>query len=1054
MLDNSFIYKKDFDQYYKKFQNQAQTDLYKSLYQVARLIESEDTKSLDFNEFITSYNKNLKLITDLVKDNYRLQYRVHELGIKNRLKKKVGRYRPPEEIKNYVTESELENILAGVYENSSYSSLLTFGEDALAIFKNLSDENFESGINAIQKQISLPKIKNPPLVSIIIPTRDGIDHLKRLFSEFDQSSGYSNYEIIVVDNASNDGTRNYLENLKKSLNLRIIYNSENKSFSECNNIAVNREAKGDYVLFLNNDVSPTNGWLNHMVSTVVKDDSVGAVGAKLIYPYKDGFENSFKIQHGGLGFKIENDFIRPVNMGVGSRFFSRNTIKEEEKAGVTAACLLISKKKFQEVGGFDEAYWYGYEDVDLCLKLREAGYKNIINNAAVLFHYEFGTQKKNKEKTIIGYRKNNMQVFKDKWQNKLYPNIWQDLLGDSEIFTDKKLHVAFIVTEANSKTAAGDYFTAKELGVALENKGFKVSYFGIRNTPNPYDIDTDVDALISMIDGYDISQITTNKPVKIAWCRNWFERWAERDYFRDFDIVLTNSERAQKLYQDKFFIDSYIFKIATNKDRFSKDYTQEELEEYNSDICFTGNYWHVPRDISKLFDVKKFKDRFDIKIFGKDWNHVKNLKQFWQGFIEYKNIPKVYAAGKVLIDDATFVVNEWGSVNSRVFDGAASGVLVLTNGGEGSKNTFDGIIPTFESRDELSTLLEKYLTDDKLRNEKIKEIQQYTLSHHTYKHRADQLVDILKKELSNKIINIKLPIPNWGEAKQWGDLHFGRGLKRGLESKGFTVKLWALPDWQKHNFGFANIVLRGLSVFELPKYQLNVMWNISHPEKVPLREYEEYDYVLVASKLHANSLKKKGLKNIYELNQYFDESVFSPSHPQHSDKYKSDVLFVGNTRNKYRKIVKDVMSWPEINKYNLKVYGKGWEQYIPKKFIGGEHIDNSQLKYYYQNTKILLNDHWDDMNKYGFVSNRLFDASACGTFVISDSNPGIVDIFGKNVIEEYSNNTSLHTLLNEYIDDASARKSHSNIAKSIVWEKHKLKDITEEIIAVVKELDR
>jgi len=1052
MLDDSFLYQKDFDNYHRKFQERGFDDLYKSLYDNGRLVETDDSDSQDFGTFLQKYYQYLKLVDDLVKDNYRLQQRVHELGIKNRVRKKLRRFRPLEEVKRYVTQSDLEDILDDTFISKNFLPLFPFSKKAMGIFHGLVDESFEDGLRNIQKQVPAPKIKSDPLVSIIIPTRDGLHHLERLFTNFDKSTGYSNYEFIVVDNASKDGTREYLEGLKNSLRLQVIYNSTNKSYSESNNMAA-RVAKGKYLLFLNNDVSPMDNWLGQMVSTALKADDIGVVGAKLVYPYKPGFANSYRIQHGGLGFKLEDDFIRPVNLGGGDGFFTRNTKKEEEKAGVTAACLLVEKKKFDQVGGFDESYWYGYEDVDLCLKLRAEGFRNVINNAAVLFHHEFGTQGQNKEKEVTGYRKRNMEIFRNKWQKTIYPKLWESLLKRDGIYTTKQLHVGFVVTEAKSDTATGDYYTAKEFGEALFAKGCKVSYIGVRSSLDPYSIDPDVDVLISMIDGYDISKIEGNKLVKVAWCRNWFERWVDHEYFRDFDIVLTNSEKSQRYFKDQHLVDSYLFKIATNKERFTKQFSQEELKAYASDICFTGNYWQVPRDIASLFETDKFKDHYKIKIFGKDWGQVKSLKPFWQGFLDYKNLAKVYASGKILIDDATFVVNEWGSVNSRVFDGAASGILVLTNGIEGSQKTFDNLIPTFNSKEELTALLEKYLSDDQLRQKKTNEIRDYVLTHHTYEHRADQLFDILKKELAQKRINLKLPIPRWSEVKQWGDLYFGQGLKRELEKNGFTVKLQILPQWHKANFGFANIVLRGLSIFNLPAQQLNVMWNISHPEKVPLDEYRSYDYTFVASAQHVANLKKKGLDNIHVLNQCFDETIFNPKKNGTHEKYDSDILFVGNTRKHFRKIVRDTISWPNIDKYNFRVFGGGWNEFIDKKYISGEFIANSDLKNYYQNAKILLNDHWDDMNEYGFVSNRLFDASACGAFIISDANPGIKAIFGTDIIEEYTNPAQLHKLLDKYLTNPEERQARAEKAKKLVENNHSFAKRTQELLSTVSEFN-
>jgi O-antigen biosynthesis protein len=1044
MLDNSFLYNRDYKEQRKKLKGKHLEDLYSSLYSNARLYKSEKTQ--DYAKSLVNYSRNLELLRKLAKENHQLQKRVHELGIKNRIKKKLGLYRPPEITKLQIPQIDLENTISENY----VGRILSFSEQALDIFNSLSDESFEEGLNRIQKDLASPIVKSPPLVSIIIPTRNGLHHLKRLFNNFDILTGYSNYEIIVVDNGSNDGTEEYLDSARSLLNLRVIKNKTNKSFSESNNIAA-RKAKGTYLLFLNNDVSPTWGWLNHLVNTALKEPKIGGVGAKLIYPYKEGFENSYKIQHGGIGFQLEDNFIRPINVSNGAGFFESNTKREEEKAGVTAACLLLEKKKFDEVDGFEEAYWYGYEDVDLCLKLRENGYRNVINNAAVLYHFEFGTQNTQSDKIVSDYRRKNMKIFKDKWQRKLYTKYWHSLLSEEDLYSNKRLHVGFIVTEANSKTAAGDYFTANELGIALENKGYRVSYIGMRDSPDPYEIDNDIDILISMIDGYDISRVNNKKSIKVAWCRNWFKRWAGHTYFRDFDIILSNSEDAREYFKITHHIDSYILKIAGNKDRFTAEYSKEAIADYESDICFTGNYWHNPRDIVELFEVEKF-NGYKVKIFGKDWNHVKKFKPYHQGFLEYKDIPKVYAGGKILIDDATWIVSEWGSVNSRVFDGALSGILVLTNGQRGNINTFNGLLPTFSTKEELTTLLKKYLDSPKLREQKVNEIRNYALKHHTYDIRAEQLIKILQKELTSKAINIKLPIPRWSEAAQWGDLYFGMGIKKELEKKGFKVNLHILPEWKKPNFAYANIVLRGLSVFEPDDDKVNIMWNISHPDKVPLDEYRIYNYVFVASRLHADNLRAKGLNNVEVLYQCFDQSLFNTTATASDEKYKSDILFVGNTRNVFRKAVRDVLSWEKIDNYSLKIYGKGWEKFIDSKYIAGEFISNSELKYYYQNTKILLNDHWDDMNDYGFVSNRLFDASACGTFIISDRNDGIIDIFGKNVIEEYEYQNDLHNLLDIYLSQSRLRNQRSTMAKKIVSKKHTFANRIETFLNKVKGL--
>lgn len=246
-------------------------------------------------------------------------------------------------------------------------------------FMPLNDQEIDEKYQSIlMENRSLLKLKNfgsdAPLVSIIILNRDGLNHLEKLFKDFQNNVEYTNYEILVVDNASTDDSIRFLEQLP--LPVKIIKNTENRSFSAANNQAV-REANGEFLLLLNNDVEPTYGWLNQMMQAALKEDGIGAVGAKLIYPYQDQHPHSFKIQHTGIAFKEEDGFIKPYNLGEGQEPFQPETNREQARAGVTGACMLVRKELYQEVGGLDEGYSYGYEDVDFCLKLNRKGYKNI-----------------------------------------------------------------------------------------------------------------------------------------------------------------------------------------------------------------------------------------------------------------------------------------------------------------------------------------------------------------------------------------------------------------------------------------------------------------------------------------------------------------------------------------------------------------------------------------------------------------------------------------------------------------------------------------------------
>jgi spore maturation protein CgeB len=136
---------------------------------------------------------------------------------------------------------------------------------------------------------------------------------------------------------------------------------------------------------------------------------------------------------------------------------------------------------------------------------------------------------------------------------------------------------------------------------------------------------------------------------------------------------------------------------------------------------------------------------------------------------------------------------------------------------------------------------------------------------------------------------------------------------------------------------------------------------------------------------------------------------------------------VGNSRGVHRKIIKDLLPTDE----ELAVYGSGWEGLIDKKYIKGDHIPNKELRKAYSSCKILLCDHWDDMRDKGFLSNRLFDASACGAFVISDKVRGIENVFGDSLVT-YEDIGELHNVIKIFINDEAKKNKIEKIRQNII----------------------
>lgn len=228
-----------------------------------------------------------------------------------------------------------------------------------------------------------------PLVSIVIPNKDCSKMLSRCIASIEEKTTYANYEIIVVENNSvEEETFECYQNLRdRYTNVKVVVWEDAFNYSLINNFGVTF-AKGDYCLFLNNDTEIIDGgWIESMLSICQRQD-VGIVGAKLLYP-----DNT--IQHAGvMMIKCQNvnEIAGPIhvfnNLDQDDAGYMRRAALHQDLSAVTAACMMMKRSLFDSLGGFDETYAVAFNDIDLCLRVRELGYLVVYDPDAVLYHYE------------------------------------------------------------------------------------------------------------------------------------------------------------------------------------------------------------------------------------------------------------------------------------------------------------------------------------------------------------------------------------------------------------------------------------------------------------------------------------------------------------------------------------------------------------------------------------------------------------------------------------------------------------------------------------------
>ena len=219
-------------------------------------------------------------------------------------------------------------------------------------------------------------------VSIIIPNKDNVDVLQKCIDSILDKTSYDNYEIVVIENNSTeDDTFNYYKEIQRSERVRVITCVTNWNYSFINNYGV-REATGKYYLLLNNDtevIAPD--WVEQMLQYAQRKD-VGAVGAKLFF--SDG-----TIQHAGVTVGIRGVAGHAFRLWSGDdRGYMNRLVAVSNMSAVTAACMMVRKDVFDQVGGFDEKLEVAFNDVDLCLRIRKKGYNVVYTPEAKLFHHE------------------------------------------------------------------------------------------------------------------------------------------------------------------------------------------------------------------------------------------------------------------------------------------------------------------------------------------------------------------------------------------------------------------------------------------------------------------------------------------------------------------------------------------------------------------------------------------------------------------------------------------------------------------------------------------
>jgi O-antigen biosynthesis protein len=883
-----------------------------------------------------------------------------------------------------------------------------------------------------------PERERWPAVSAVVLTRDGLEHLKRLFAGLSAHTIYPELEVVVVDNASSDDTLAYLQELQTTFPVHVVANAENLSFARANARGA-EHATGDLLLFLNNDIEPfESGWLKELV-VALESEGVEAVGATLLHPEDlERPKQEPRMQHRAIRFRWQDGMVKGFNHGDGERLREGSFGAELRAPAVTAACMLIARDAFERVGGFDAGYRYGTEDVDLGLKLLVGGAESAGVGRAVLFHRESSSQNRASRDFRRLNRLENRRLFLERWGPQTAREYRLARLRRDPFWTDGSgAHVAITLTSLDAGDGWGDWYSGHEIGDALEAIGWRVTYVE-RKGDHWYELPEDLDYALSLMDPFDLRRLPAHVTA-IAWIRNWTDRWLERPWFERIDVLLVSSQGSAELIEERTGRRTIRFPLAVNPARF---HPRPAEERFAADYVFTGNWWGKDRDIQRALAPREGER---VAVYGKDWEQVPELAPYARGELPYEELALLYPSAKLVLDDTQGPTLPYGAVNARVFDALASGTLVLTNCESGVRELFDEEFPVWSSREDLRATLDELLGDESRRAALTARYRETVLTRHTYAHRAARLRELLIEHEQRLSFCLKIGAPNRAVAPTWGDLHFAESIARELRRRGHRTLIQTLDEWEDEAGLSYDVVvhLKGLSRFHPKPGQFNVLWSISHPAELTGEECDGYDLVAVASPLFAAELQQRTATPVVLLEQATDPWTMRPDP---APELAHELVYVANSRGVLRPIARDLLP----TERDLAIWGTLWEGLIDTSQLVAEHLPNEELHRVYSSAGIVLNDHWEDMREHGYISNRVYDALACGAVVLSDDVPGLAERFGE-AVAVYRSADELHDWIERLLADPGERRRRGALGRSIVLAEHTFAHRVEELLAVVQE---
>lgn len=784
------------------------------------------------------------------------------------------------------------------------------------------------------------------LFSVVIPTRDNYAMAMALAKKL--VSRHNASQVIIVNNRC--ASRQLVRAIDVPSGIAVIQGHPDWSFSYSCNVALNH-VETPYVVVANDDVIVRSaGAVASLIKILATDSEAGAVAGIAISRVTE-VPRARIVHVGAVWSPIQRRFERNL-LSVRRAAALREAIEAEFLSMHFTAFRSDIIKDLQ----FDTRYFFGWEDMDLSLRLRRIGLKLFISPDCVLSHTEMTTRGLYRTSFHSFMANKNQVLFLQKWLRELEYKYKPQL--ESYALVGSTYNAA-------ANPPPGDVPVQEGLAAGLRALGVSCS------TANDETSMSKAGCKIQLLHDHQV-QIPTAE-INAVWIRNWLDEWLSRDDFDDADIVfhsIENDAEARKISH----AETHLVQLAAT---LSEPQPVLPLEARSIDVLWSMSNWNMDERYRRA-PFRLSRGQHGVAV-GMDTG----ARPPWHdaGPVSYGTLRDLFRHSRIAIDDSPPQTRGIASINHRVFDALSDGCVVVSTNKYASEQ-FPAVIFA-ESSAQFQDVVSDCLSSIPEMQELVTKSQELVHNRGTWERRAQAVNDHVQRLNAQPQILIVGSWPNSDERRAWGDYFFARALQDAFRRIGLRCQVRSFQQ-ESEIQSFSNVLcLLGLSAPTLSPQANSCGWIISHPDLYPPHKLGSFDHIFSASQRHVDELTVSGIQAEYlEQTSTLSIDSYICSHPQYEN-IEECLVLIGSPRGVHRRFI----NWAIQEKIPVRVFGPNWAGWVPPKFVEAEVVPDCCRRQIYHRALAVLCDHWLTMLDYEIVSNRIFEVLHSGGIALTE--PGI-----------------------------------------------------------------